>query len=271
MFFKLFSNNFKIIFVYGVISILLFNTIKIFSQDSIFTKEIEADSFRLFLTANDNNFFTGSLEVIDKYNNSVFYADSFYTRYNRDTLIDMNNDGRNEFILDLGTGATMYDYNMFLIFDFSKNQIEPFEIHNVQIVSNVDDMPKIVSDIRMSPGYLGTGYSFSLKYADGKIFPETDANESKVLANLIPDEKEMLEQMRSYCKEIEECGEESYYQIFFESYITQLKITGNEKKGWKFFDKYYKCSDKKAVKNSLKKSVNENYKAIIQEDYKFKK
>ncbi|MBV6479994.1 MAG: hypothetical protein HGGPFJEG_02808 [Ignavibacteria bacterium] len=241
------------------------------NQDSIFTKEIEADSHRFFLTANDNNFFTGSLEVVDKYNNSVFYADSFYTRYNFDTLIDLNNDGRKELILNLGTGALMYDYNMFLIFDFSENKIEPFEIHNAQLAADAENKPKIVSDVRMSPGYLGTGYSFLLKYDNGKIIPETNANQSRVLANLIPDEKDMLGQMRDYSKEIDECGEESNYQIFFEAYITQMKIAGEEKRGWKFFEKYYNCSNKKAVKNSLKKSVSENYKAIVQENYKFKK
>lgn len=249
---------------------MLANAVKVYSQDSITEKEIEADSYRLFLTVNENNFFTGSLEIFDKYNNSVFYADSFYSGYNGDTLIDMNNDGRKELILDLGTGALMYDYNMLLVFDFKNNKIDPFEIHNASLVTGVDDIPKIVSDIRMSPAYLGTGYSFSLKYDDNRIIPETDAKRSRVLADLIPDEKDILEQMKSYRKEIEECSEESYYQIFFEAYITQMKIAGNEKKGWKFFERHYKCRDIKAVRKSLTKSVKENYNAIIQENFKFR-
>ena len=264
------KNNFAV-FMLIVLLIISGNKQNVYSQDSIIEKEIKADSYRLFLTANDNNFFTGSLEIFDKYNNSVFYADSFYSRYNWDTLIDMDSDGRNELIIDLGTGALMYDYNVFLIIDFKNNKIDPLEIHNAQLVTGVDDNPKIVSDVRMSPAYLGTGYSFSLMYAGDKLIPEKDAKKSKVLSGLIPDEKELLEQMKIYGKETGECSEESYYQIYFEAYITQMKIAGNERRGWKFFEKYYKCRDKKAVRNSLSKNVSENYKAIIQSDYKFKK
>ncbi len=106
----------RYIFLFVIINICSFRVQA--ENDSIVEKEIAADSYKLFLTNNEHNFFSGSLQIFDKFNNSVFYADSFYTRYNWDTLIDLDNDGNKEFILDVGTGATVYDYNMFLIFDF---------------------------------------------------------------------------------------------------------------------------------------------------------
>ncbi len=256
----------------GVFLFLVISIQKIYSQDKIVEKEINVDSYRIFLTYNDNAFFTGSLEIFDKYNNSVFYADSFYTQYNSDTVIDLNAEGSRELILDLSTGATMYDYNMFLIFDLSKKYIEPFEIHNAQIVTGIDEQPKIESEVRLSPNYLGAGYAYSLKYEDGKMILETDPSESKVLKSLDMKERDILEQIEGYDSETDECSEESQVQVYYEAYITQKKILGQESKGWKFFDSHYKCKDKKRVKEDLKKIVYENSKYISDPlNYKFSK
>lgn len=244
----------------------------VYAQDHIIEKEITADSYRIFLTYNDNSFFTGSAEIFDRYNNSVFYADSLYTHYNSDTVIDLNADGSRELILDLSTGATMYDYNMFLIFDLSKKHIEPFEIHNAQLVNGIDEQPKIESEVRLSPNYLGAGYAYSLKYEDGKMILETDPSESKVLKSLDLNERDILEQIEGYESETDVCSEESQIQVYYEAYITQKKILGQESEGWKFFDSHYKCKDKKKIKEDLKRIVYENYKYISDPiNYKYSK
>lgn len=261
----------RVFFYLSLFLILVFRIQDICSQDKIFEKEITADSYRIFLTYNDISFFSGSAEIFDRYNNSVFYADSFYTQYNWDTVIDLNADGNRELILDLSTGATMYDYNMFLIFDFSKQQIEPFEIHNAQLVTGIDKQPKVVSEVRLSPNYLGAGYAYSMKYENGKMILETDPYGSKVLKSLDMKEKDILEQIARYNAESDECSEESQVQVYYEAYITQKKILGQESSGWKFFDRHYKCKDKKRIKEDLKKTVYENYKYISdQSNYKFR-
>lgn len=259
--------------VFFYLSFFLISVIRIhdiYSQDKIIEKEITADSYRIYLTYNDISFFSGSAEIFDRYNNTVFYADSFYTQYNSDTVIDLNADGSRELILDLSTGATMYDYNMFLIFDLSRKQIETFEIHNAHLVTGIDEQPKIESEVRLSPNYLGAGYAYSLKYEDGKMILETDPSESKVLKSLDMKERDILEQIDGYDAEIEECSEESQVQVYYEAYITQKKILGQENSGWKFFDSHYKCKDKKRIKEDLKRMVYENYKFISDpSNYKF--
>ncbi len=247
-----------------------FNAPYIYSQNSeVFEKQILADDYKISLKNSEQNFFTGSIEVFDRNNKSVFYADSFYTRYNWDTLTDLNNDGHKELILDLGSGATMYDYNMFLIFDFSKTSIEPLEVHNADLINNVDEIPKIVSNVRLSPNYLGAGYSYSLMYDKSNLVLEKDISKSKVLKSLIPDDRDEVEVFANFRKDAEECKEGSSYITYFEAYITQMKILGNEEKGWKLFNKYYNCSDKKTAKKDLKKTVDENYNYLKYADFKF--
>lgn len=262
----------KVVYILSFFLNLVIGIQKINSQDKVIEKEITSDSYRIFLTYNDNSFFTGSAEIFDRYNNSVFYADSFYTQYNSDTVIDLNADGSRELLLDLSTGATIYDYNMFLIFDLSKKHIEPFEIHNAQLVTGIDEQPKIESDVRLSPNYLGAGYAYSMKYEDDKMILETDPSESKVLKSLDMKERDILEQIEGYDSETDECSEESQVQVYYIAYITQMKILGQESRGWKFFDNHYKCNDKKRIKEDLKRIVNENYKYISDPlNYKFGK
>lgn len=238
-------------------------------SDSIYEREITAGEYRVFLTNSEYDFFTGSIQIADKYNNTVFYADSFYSRYNRDTLIDLNNDGSKELILDLGTGATMYDYNMYLIFDLKNRSLDPFEIHNADLVTNTDEVPKIISYVRLSPAVMGAGYTYSLKYDGNKFILENDINKSKVLKSLDPIESEEFDFIKQYEEGFDECDNDSEVKIYYEAYLTQQKILGQEKKGWKFFEKYYKCKNKNSMREDLKKTVDENYNYLKNADYKF--
>ncbi|MEO8666449.1 MAG: hypothetical protein ABI462_13240 [Ignavibacteria bacterium] len=248
--------------VFFFIATLLLLSTDLFSQNEkgIFRKDFYEDNFKITIENNEVDFFSGGISVTDlKKNKEVFTAKDFYTRYNWDTLIDLNNDGSKEFILDLGTGVNMYNYNMYLIFDLTRDEIEPLEIHNAELEANVDEIPKIVSYVRLSPAVMGAGYSFSLRYEDGKLVLETDPDESKVLKSLVPTGEDDLDLINQYEDGLDECAEDSQISIYYEAYITQQKIVGNEKKGWEFFDKYYKCKNKKEMKAGLKKIVNDNY------------
>lgn len=240
------------------------------SNDSLFEKEINAEGYSFFLTNSENNFYTGSIQIADKYNNTVFYEDSIYTRYNWDTLTDLDNDGKKELILDLGTGANMYDYNMFLIFNFSKDITEPVEIHNAELRINTDEVPKIVSYVRLSPAVMGAGYSFSLRYNKGDLILEDDIRTSKVLKSLEPDGTEDLYLIDEYNEGFDPCAKDSEISVYYEATIIQWKILGQEGKGWKFFDTNYKCKNKTKVRKDLKKIVNETY-AYLKDtnNYKF--
>lgn len=242
----------------------------LFSQsDSVFEKDITAGEYRVYLTNNEYDFFTGSIQIADKYNNTVFYADSIYSRYNWDTLIDLNNDGSKELILDLSTGVNMYNYNMYMIFDLKKKSFEPFEIQNADIVLNIDEVPKIISYVRLSPAVMGAGYTYSLKYDGSKFILENDISKSEVLKSLDPKESDEFDFIRQYEEGFDECDSDSEIKIYYEAYLTQQKILGQEEKGWEFFDKHYKCKDKNTLRTELKKTVEENYNYLKNADYKF--
>ncbi len=248
-------------------------TTNLFSQPEkgIFRKDFYTDDFQITIENNEVDFYSGSISITDlKKNKEVFRADSFYTRYNWDTLIDLNNDGHKEFILDLGTGVNMYNYNMFLIFDFTKDSIEPLEIHNAELDAGTDEVPKILSYTRLSPAVMGAGYTHSMKYENGNLVLETDPKKSKVLKALIPTGEDDLYFIQEYEDGLDECEEGSQISVYYEAYITQLKIVGKEKKGWKFFDKYYKCKDKKNMKANLKKIIDDTYSFLKDSNnYKF--
>ncbi len=254
----------------SLLVIFLISSLNAYSQkDSIFEKEIMANDFKIRLKNNPTSFFTGSILVTDRYSNSLFEADSVFTGFNRDTLIDLNNDGTDELILDLGTGATMYNYNMYLIFDFSKVKIEPFEVHNADLLADVNKIPKIVSSVRLSPAYLGAGYSCSYTYENGTLILETDPNTSSVLKNLTPSDDDYIELMDRFKSGSEECKDGKMYSVYFEGYIMQMKILNNESKGWEFFDKYYQCNDKKEVRADLKKKVDSTYDYLVNANLSF--
>ena len=85
-------------------------------------------------------------------------------------------------------------------------------------------------------------------------------------------ERDILEQIEGYESETDVCSEESQIQVYYEAYITQKKILGQESEGWKFFDSHYKCKDKKKIKEDLKRIVYENYKYISDPiNYKYSK
>lgn len=257
----IFSRNALLCFV-------LLNLSSLYCQTA--SKEIVAGDYKINLIWDNSRFFSGNVEVSNHLNgSSVFKADSIFSSYNWDTLIDLDNSGREELILDLSAGATMYDYNVFLIFDFEKNPIVPLEVHNANLIPNVDDLPKLVSTIRLSPSFLSAGYSYSLCYNNGKLKLETDPQKSKVLRSLMPEDSDQLELINSFKKESDECEIGSPFVTYFEAYLLQMKILNREKKGWKFFDKHYNCNDKNKVRMVLKKSVNENYNYIRKQNFEF--
>ena len=254
-----------------IIIVLLYSNGLFAQSDSVFKKEIIAGDYKVFLTNNESEYFTGSIKVVDIDNNTVFSADSFYSGYSWDTLIDLDKNGTEELILDFTTGALIYDYNMILIFDLSKDHksIIPFEIHNADLDTKTDDRPKIVSNVRLSPSVLGAGYTYSLKYENGKPVLEDDMEKSKVLKSFDSDEIEEQYMISDYKKELDECAEDSNILVYYEACLMQQKILGQEERGWEFFDSSYNCKDKTKVRAELKNLVNENYGNLKNSDFRF--
>ncbi|HMQ70397.1 MAG TPA: hypothetical protein PKA90_15515 [Ignavibacteria bacterium] len=237
--------------------------------NDLFEKEINAGDYRIFITYDEDNYFTGSIQVADKYNNTVFYADSFYTKYYKDTLTDLDQNGTKELVLDLGTGALMYDYNMLLIFDFGKKDIDPLEVHNAELVYSEDGIPEILSTVRLSPSVLGAGYSFDLKYKNGNL-NLVSGNDSKAEVGKAPEDEDIWYPIDEYKKDNDECEEGSQFIVYFEAYLMQQKLQGDEEKGWAFFDKNYTCSDKETKRKDLKKLTDQTYSELKDPDsYRF--
>jgi len=216
-----------------------------------FEKDFKVEDYRIKLKANNSEFFSGSITVTDKYNSTVFFTDNIFTRYISDTLIDLDNNGTNEFILDLGTGVNAYDFNMLVIFDLSKSDQPLFEIHNAEIITGKDSDPKIVSHIRFSPLYIGTGYDYSLRYNGERLVLETDPDSSKVLQSLDIVDEDILYNMNGFKEELDECDKNNNFISFFEQYLLQKKLLKKENEGWDFFEINYNCNDKKEVRMGL--------------------
>ncbi|MFZ1321668.1 MAG: hypothetical protein WAT71_08950 [Ignavibacteria bacterium] len=259
------------IFYIILFTLILYST-SLYSQEDttlFFEKDFNVDDYKIILRADNSDFFSGSISVIDKNNDTVFFREDIFTRYISDTLIDLDNNGSNEFILDLGTGVNAYDFNMLVIFDFSKSDQPYFEIHNAEIVAGTDSIPKIVSHIRFSPLYLGTGYDYSLRYNGDRLVLETDPDSSKVLQSLDIIEEDFIENLNGFKDEMDECDILTNYISFYEQYIFQKMLLGKEQKGWDFFNKYYTCPNKNSARDELKESMKSLYKYLSEMDHSF--
>lgn len=264
------SLNTKLLKILFFVCSLINAGIALSQSDSITQKEFFAGELKLILKYNENDFFSGSIEVFDRQNNSVFFQDKFYSGYVWDTLINLDGDPENEFILDLSTGVNMYDYNMYLIFDFTKSTAPLLEIHNAELVTGVDENPKITSYTRLSPAVMGAGYTAVFMYDNGSLIPVTDTQSSKVLKRYDSDGSSDLELIKEYGEAFDECAKDSEVQVYYLAYLIQEKLTGQESRGWKFFEKHYKCRNKNSVRNKLQEDLDNNYNLITNPDnYKF--
>jgi len=246
-------------------------TIKLFAQENelTFSKVITAGNYKIFLLNNNSDFFSGSIKITDNTDKTVFFRENLFSRYVSDTLADLNRDGSDEFILNLSTGVNAYDFNMLLVFDFTLSANPLYEIHNAEIAGDPDDVPRIVSHVRFSPLYLGTGYDYSLLYDGEKMVLDKETGKGSVLSNLDIIEADMLYNINEFKKEMDECDETSNYISFFEQYLLQKKILSKEDEGISFFDKYYNCSDKDSARTQLKSNIKNMYEYLSAMNHRY--
>lgn len=247
------------------ISVLFILQTKLYSQNQKgeFRKDLFIGNYTFLITNSEVDYFAGSITVTDRINNiEVFKADSIFTEFISDTVIDLDNNGSEELVLTLSTGALIYDYSMKLIFDFQRIS-EPLKVQNADLICGIDNVPKITSRVTLSPSALGAGYSYSLKYDNGKMIADTNINESKVLNALAEKKEESINLITEYKSSWKNCENDIEYSVYFEAYITQQKLFGMESSGWDLFNKYYKCKNKESVKNLIQKSVNKNFNTVI--------
>lgn len=247
-----------------LLTVFFISQTKLFSQNEKgeFRKDLFIGNYTFLITNSEVDYFTGSITITDRITNlEVFKADSFFTGFISDSLIDLDKNGTDELVLWLSTGATIYDFSMNLVFDFD-NIANPVQIQNAELLCNVDSIPKITSNVRLSPAFLGAGYSYSLKYDNGKLIADTNINKSKTLKLLAEKQDESISLITEYKSSEKNCENDNEYLVYFEAFITQQKIFGMESTGWEIFNKYYKCKNKKAVKKILQKAVNENFNII---------
>lgn len=259
----------KFIFIFA--SVILIQNDFSYSQDKgiFFEKEIITEDYKIKVTNRSDKFFSGTLAVSNNSGDTVFYSDQLFSRYVSDTLLDLNNDGIKELILDLGTGVNAYDFNMLVIFDLSKSSQPLFEIHNAEVKAGIDSIPKIVSHIRFSPLYLGTGYDYSLIYNGERLILETDPDFSKVLQSLDIIDENILNNMHGFKEELDECDKNNNFISFFEQYLLQKVLLKNVSKGWEFFEKNYNCPDKKKVRIELEEYLGIMIENLSKMEYKF--
>lgn len=248
-----------------LVVILVLSFTQVYSQTV--TKEIVTNKYKIILTWSDSIFYSGGMEIQNISDGSTVYsADNFHSGYNSDKTHDLNKDGSHEFVLELATGQTRSDYNMVLIFDFDKSYEPLSEVHNAEVIANVDKVSDILSNVRVGDPALEAKYVYPLIYDNGKVVLNKDTQDSKILKELVPFAEDYTELIDKYANSNDVCAEGSKVTAFYEAYIIQQKITGNEDEGWKFFDANYKCENKNSVKDEMKKSIEESYTNIDNPD-----
>lgn len=209
---------------------------------------IDYYNYKIAINSNPKEYFTAHLESV-KDGKVVFETDSTFSDYLWHRVIDMNDDGTDELVLAVSEGASPYIYNLIYIFDASKGAKPLGQIYNGSLDTTVKGEPKIAAYTRMSPMLLGLGYNWLVEYKNGglKYF---DAEGTPWKKTVKPDVSSLLENLTQYEDFSEKCSDDNY-KSFFESYLIQAQIYGNEDAALKFIDKYYKCPDKKNGKQQI--------------------
>jgi len=242
-----------------------------FSQDQEHQvrRIFKAGGYNFTLTHDSTDFFKGSLIVTDEKGVVVFSTEDYYSSCYMDTLVDLDADGKDEFILGLSTGMSPYVWSSLLIFEFKTAVSQPFEVINGELVSSVSGKSYIKATVRLSPSYLGALYSYIIEMRNGKLIvpnPREDFSSSELLG----DNSSWIEETISgFENEVDECNAESGYLTLFEAYMIQAKFEGNENFSREFFRKRYKCDDLSAAYELALKYVNETFAYTVSQDFRF--
>lgn len=252
--------------------VMLFGTTQLsFSQDREhqIKRTAMAGGYNFLLTYDSTDFFKGSLIVSDESGLIVFSSEDFYSSCYTDTLVDLDSDGNDEFILGLSTGMSPYVWSSLLVFEFETAVSQPYEVINGELVSSKSGNSYIKSTVRLSPSYLGALYSYLIEMRNGKLIvpnPREDFSSS----GLLGDNSSWIEETISgFENDVEECNAESGYLTLFETYMIQAKFAGNENFSKEFFRKRYKCDDMTAAYEIAQKYVNETFEYTVSQDFRF--
>jgi len=249
--------------------------------DFVLRKQVNMDKYKISLsedtvkyTNKDHSFWNIYLIIEDTlihkttFNQSMFVAlpekDSVFNR------VDLDNDGKLELIVIGSREMTSYTFQQGLIIDF-KIKPEPILIVNDPTIIKVRNSNLLKTEVRGSPSVLVFGYNYSLKYSNGKLLWEyiQGVNSTNCLCGL--DKKDefnpaknlnLLYSNNSLC-------ENDASAPCLEMYLLDKILSGKESEGWAYFDKIYKCKDKKEKQKSLKEELESDLKYIKENDYKF--
>ncbi len=223
---------------------------------------IEYYGYKINITSNKDEFFTGRMEAV-KNGKVQFFTDSSFSDYQWHYIGDLDGNGSNELLISVSEGASPYIYNDLYIFDIKKGIKPVYLITNADIDTTVKDEPKLNVYTRMSPSVLGLGYNWLMEYKYGKL-SYFKADEKPWKNSVKPGELSILDNLNQYEDFSEKCSDGNY-KLFFESLLIQSLIYGDDSKALKFIDKYYRCPDKKTAVNEIIDISAETYEYIIKE------
>lgn len=230
-------------------------------DDSIKNINIPYGKLNVNLSYNDNVFFSGVLTVSEN-GKEAFRSDTFFTRLNEYTMIDLDGDKNNELVLDLSSGASPYVYNYLVILD-NKVSSEPlFCVQNGTIDTMKNELPKLNSSIRLSPSVLGVEYFWLLEYKNKKV-KYFNAFNTVWEKRVTYDEKDFLSDLKN-----RNC-DYSEMLVYFEGFAVQCKISGHGSIAIDDFDEYYKCKDKKEARKTFMDDTKNFYNYLVKDDHKF--
>lgn len=218
---------------------------------------IEYYDYVITITSNKNDFFSGKLEAA-KNGKVEFMMEKNFSDYSGHSLIDMDGDGSKELLLSLSEGASPYVMNALYIFDAKKGGAPVALINNADVDTSLGSpKPLITSYTKLSPSVIGMNYFWFMEYSNGglKLYKPTD---DKLKGMLKPDIESIADNLTQYEDFNEKCSD-GVYNVFFEAVFIQNKIAGDDNASTKFFDKYYKCPNKKLALDQVQNSAADTY------------
>lgn len=238
-----------------IVVILFLCSAQLVKSDTSYTKQIDYYDYVIKVVSHDG-FFTGELEVI-KDNKVMFRMEKNFSSYSSHSIIDMDGDGSKELLLSLSEGASPYVMNAMYIFDAKKGAAPVALINNADADTTLGSKPLISAYTKLSPSVLGLNYFWLMEYKNGGLVLYKPS-ENKMKGMLKPDVESIADNLTQYEDFSDKCAD-GVYNTFFEAIFIQNKIAGDDDASSKFFEKYYKCPNKKIALDQVQNSAADTY------------
>lgn len=216
------------------------------------------NNYKIILYYYDNIEFKGFLTIRDiNLNRIIFISDIFYSKYLNHNFIDLDNDLKDELIINVTISPSMYNYEALVIIDL-KNLVENiFIVTNAKLLNNKSDS-SIMVNYRPSPGVASIPVVYFLKYEKKLDIYYPSKGEAEILVHLYY--KNMNEAISSLSKKSELYA--PYFKNLVVCMVLQAMLLNLDIEYLIKYKKIYEC-----ITTSIKEDANKYFNEIKNQNY----